>query len=643
MDRPQDRGADDITGMTHFSKALRLARVVGPFVQHRGGIRNTLVKVAALYGREGWRGLRRALAAVISGSLLRNDYTEWVRRYDTPDERGRAVLRARAEGLRARPLISVVMPVYNPRPRWLAAAIESVRGQVYPHWELCIADDCSTNPDVHEVLARYRGDDRIRIVARAVNGHISAASNSALELARGEWVILLDHDDILAEHALYWVAAAVQEHPDAQLIYSDEDKISTRGARFSPYFKCDWNPDLFYSHNMFSHLGAYRRELVGAVGGFRVGLEGSQDYDLALRCIERVEPNQIVHIPRVLYHWRLHSQSTAHSIETKPYAVTAGVRALREHLDRRGVHARVEAVACGYRVRYPVPNPEPLVSVIILARNRAEGLRRCVESIVQFTHYAAYEIIVVDNGLDEPAARHDLELLLRDARVRVLRDPRPFNAPALNNAAVAEARGEIVALLHDDVEVIAPDWLSEMVSHALRPGVGAVGALLWRRDESLQHAGLVLGLGGIAAPGHRGLRRGNPGYLGRAALVQSWSAVSGACLVVRRELYRQVGGLEAEHLALAYSDVDLCLKLREAGHRTVWTPYAELFHDEGASPRRPDVADDSQRLARETEWMRDRWGALLRNDPAYSPNLTLDHADFTLAWPPRVEPLSELS
>src|SRR4051794_32591865 len=299
----------------------------------------------------------------------------------------------------APPLISVLMPVYNPDPAFLRAAIESVRTQLYPHWELCIADDASTAPGVRETLQDCAAaDGRIRVVLRAENGHISASSNSALELAGAPWLALMDHDDLLAEDALYRVAACIDTHPRARLIYSDEDKIDDAGQRSDPYFKPDWNPDLFHSHNMFSHLGGLSTELVRQVGGFRIGLEGSQDWDLVLPCIEVVEPDQIEHIPRVLYHWRIHQASTASSMTAKPYAAVAGERALNEHFDRLGVRAPAEYVGVGYRTRYPLPADRPLVSIIVPTRNGMDLVRRCVESIVGRTGYQPYEILLVDNG-----------------------------------------------------------------------------------------------------------------------------------------------------------------------------------------------------------------------------------------------------
>ena len=622
----------------YLPNALSTARAA---VQQVGGLRNMAERAIRLFRREGIGGIKRGLLIARSLGQKHDDYEEWVRRYDTLSDRDRAAMRAGAEAFDRTPLISVLMPVYNPRPEWLVAAIESVRRQIYPHWELCFADDASSDPAIRPILERYaQADPRIAVRFRARNGHISAASNSALELARGEWVALLDHDDVLAEHALFWVADAVNRHPEARLIYSDEDKIDVEGRRCDPYFKCDWNLDLFYSHNLITHLGVYDTALVREIGGFREGFEGAQDYDLALRCSERLGPGAIHHIPRVLYHWRVHGESTAQAAAAKPYAMLAGERALNEHLRRCGIAARAELIGHGYRVRYALPASPPLVSLIIPTRNGIPLIRRCVASILEKTTYANYEILIVDNGSDDPATLGFFDEIRSDARVRVVRDDRPFNFSALNNAAVQHAAGVVVGLLNDDIEVIAPDWLAEMVSLALQPAIGAVGARLLYPNDTLQHGGVVLGLGGLAAHAHRKAARYGHGYCGRASLLQSFSAVTAACLVIRKSIYEELGGLNETDLQVAYNDVDFCLRVRAAGYRNVWTPYAELYHHESATRGPEDTPEKQARFAREAAYITARWGTLLRDDPAYSPNLTLDDEDFSFAWPPRVAPFS---
>ena len=571
----------------------------------------------------------------------RNNYSAWVRLFDTLDDKARRALQNQVAQFKQMPLISVVMPVYNPNPAWLIEAIESVRNQIYPNWELCIADDLSPDKAIRPILEKYMEDDsRIKVVFRTKNGHISNASNSALEIAKGEWVALLDHDDLLPEHALFWVVDAINKYPDIRLIYSDEDKIYEHGGRAGAYFKSDWNPDLFYSHNMFSHLGVYSAELIHRVGGFRIGLEGSQDYDLALRCIELIDAKQIHHVPKVLYHWRVHAQSTAQSSDAKPYAMIAGARAINEHFKRQNLNATAELIAHGYRVHYQLPKILPLVTLIVPTRNGLHLIKQCIQSILEKTSYKNYEIIVVDNGSDDPNTLQYLEEISRKHAVRVVRDDRTFNFSALNNQAVKLARGEVIGLLNNDIEVISPDWLSEMVSHALRPEVGAVGAKLLYPDDTIQHGGILLGVGGIAAHSHKHLARGNPGYLGRANLIQSFSAVTAACLVIKKSIYEALGGLNDRDLQVSYNDVDFCLRVRAAGYRNIWTPYAELYHHESAT-RGPDETPEKQmRYQKEINYMKNNWQDMLDNDPAYNPNLTVHDEDYSLAWPPRGEGFS---
>lgn len=625
----------------------KIYRATRNAVRQGRGLRGAARKAFQVYRRGGWLGVREAIgilswaqtSIIASGSTSheRRDYAEWIRRYDTRTDEIRSAMRAHANNFVHKPLLSIVMPVYNPKPEWLAEAIESVRSQLYPHWELCVADDASADPRIRVILEDYAArDNRIKVMFREHNGHISAASNSALSLAVGEWVVLMDHDDVMSEVALFWTVDTINKHPEARLVYSDEDKIDARGRRHDPYFKCAWNIDLFYSHNMFCHLGAFRRDILLEVGGFRIGFEGAQDHDLVLRCIERICDTDIHHIPRVLYHWRAHKASTAYGSEAKPYAKTAGERALSEHFLRRGIEATVTAEVNGYRVRYGLPDPSPKVSIIIPTRDNEKLLRRCIESIKGKTKYQDYEIIIVDNGSIEEKAAEYLGSIAEMEGVHVIRDCRPFNYSALNNRAVKEANGDILCLLNDDIEVITSGWLFEMVSLAIQPEVGAVGAKLLYPDNTLQHGGVILGIGGVAGHLHKGFPRNDYGYAGRAALTQGMSAVTGACLVVRKSIYEAVGGLNEEDLAVAFNDVDFCLRVREAGYRNVWTPYAELYHHESAT-RGPDTSPIKRaRFEREVRYFLDRWRGALENDPAYSPNLTLVYEDVSYAWPPRV-------
>ncbi|MFL6582930.1 MAG: glycosyltransferase [Chthoniobacterales bacterium] len=566
------------------------------------------------------------------------NYREWVRRFDTLTRRDRATISQQIAQLERRPLISVLLPIFNTNPRWLRRAIESVRAQLYDNWELCVVDDASTDPRIWKLLLRYaRRDRRIKVQRRATNGHIAATSNDALALATGDYLALLDHDDELAPAALYSVALELNRWPDAQVVYTDEDKLDARGNRTDPYFKPDWNPDLFSSQNYISHLGVYASPLVRRAGGFRVGFEGSQDYDLLWRCLERVKPAQIRHIPHVLYHWRIAEESTATFALAKPYAQQAAIRATQEHFDRTGNPAVVEQHYANYlRVRYALPANPPLVSIVIPTRDRADHLRRCVESIVAKTDYARFEIIILDNESSEPATLDYFEEVKRRRAALIHRIEGAFNFSRLNNHGVALATGAVVALLNNDLEVKNSDWLSEMVSHALRPEVGAVGARLWYPDGTMQHGGVILGAGGVASHAHAGIRNEH-GYFARAHLTQNFSAVTAACMVLRKSVYESLGGLDEVNLPVAFNDVDFCLRLSNDGLHVVWTPHAELFHYESASRGLEDTAVKQRRFLAEVDYMERRWRDRLSGDPAYNPNLSIASNElFKLAFPPRI-------
>lgn len=600
-------------------------------------------KLRTIKHAEGWAGIFRRVSRRI-GSVLRVDshgYAVWLKRYATLTRQGFRSLQADSGSFAYKPLISVVMPVYNPPVRYLMAAVESVRAQVYSNWELCICDDASNAPDVVAYLKTLQAlDSRIKVKFRLANGHISAASNDALSMATGDWVALLDHDDLLTEDALYWVAKTLQTQQDVELIYSDEDKIGLDGKRCDPYFKPDWSPELLLSQNYICHLGIYRRSLLESVGGFRVGFEGSQDHDLVLRCALHLESHQIVHIPRVLYHWRVLPGSTALANDEKSYANNAGVRAVSDYLNASGLGGSVEPLPSGYyRVVPSLPAELPWVTLVIPTRNAHELVRMCLQSILEKTTYPNYDILLVDNGSDEPASLAYFHEVSEHPRVQVIRDDRDFNFSALNNAAVKRARGEIVGLINNDIEVITPGWLQEMVGLALRPGVGAVGARLWYPDDTLQHAGVIVGVGGVAGHAHLGRRRGDGGYFGRAEVTQNYQAVTAACLLVRKSTYLEVGGLNEEHLKVAFNDVDFCLKLVEAGWRNVWTPFAEMYHHESATRGYEDTPAKKARFDSEVQYMLRRWGAVLQNDRTYNPNLSLVDGQFSMAFPPRVNPV----
>ncbi len=634
-------------------KLTRPFRWVGNGLK-RSPLRRLLGRMRRLLGvlrREGPSGIIRGLQrkpiqpSADTGGAIHDSYKEWLRweRANMPVERDRMLADVRfleAQGV-ARPTIAVVMPCYNPPLDLLEAAIQSVLQQSWPHWTLHIADDASTKPNVRKELEDWAShDSRICVSFSDVNGHISKASNLALSTVKAPYFALLDQDDLLADDALLHVVVQIMQHPDVGLIYSDEDKIDTAGQRSGPYFKPDFNPDLLLGQNTISHLGVYSTPLVQAVGGFRTGFEGSQDHDLALRCIEHLRPDQVIHIPRVLYHWRVHAGSTAANIDEKPYALVAGVAAVQDHLDRTEPGAKVSLVEGlnQYRVRFPVPQPQPTVTAIVPTRNGLSFLKPCIDGLLNHTDYGAMHILIVDNGSDDPETLAQMAVWAEDPRVQIRRDDQPFNFSALNNSAVASVDSEFVLLLNNDVSMIHPEWLQEMVSQGVRPGVGAVGAALWYPDDTLQHGGVILGVGGVASHAHKGFGQGHPGYFGRARLLQSLTAVTAACLLVRRRLYQDVGGLNERDLSVAFNDIDFCIRLTRMGYRTIWTPFAQLYHHESVS-RGDDLAPDKVvRFQSEVDYMFNTWQEDLLYDPAYNPNLTLGGDDFAIATTPRPWP-----
>ncbi|MEM6533792.1 MAG: glycosyltransferase [Myxococcota bacterium] len=643
----------------HEADGLRneLHTARGQLLRTQEAHRSTLQEVEALVGSKSWqvmepiRQMRRLFnrkhvptGKVIDASAEPRDHTreysyeEWIRDNDTITETDRLLIRSHIAEFPVKPKLSIVMPVYDVDERFLRLALDSVLDQLYENWELCIADDASPAPHIRRVLREYEDrDPRVRVVYRRENGHISAASNSAIEIANGDFMVLMDHDDELPKHALYMVAATLDEQPQLDLIFSDEDKIDENGRRFAPYFKCEFNLDLFRSHNMVSHLGVYRMSIVKSIGGFRLGYEGSQDYDLALRFLDQTSLDRVKHIPFILYHWRAIQGSVALSPGEKSYAHDAARRAITDSLRRRGIDATSIATPRNpslHRVRYHLTT-EPRVSIVIPTKDRADLLSLCVDSIRARTSYKNFEIVVADNGSEEDDTHRLFCEIQKFDSIRVLRWNHPFNYSILNNWAVEQTDATVICFLNNDIEVETETWLTEMVAHAVQPDIGCVGARLYYPDGRLQHAGITLGVGGIAAHAYRFQPTDYPGYFWRARVQQSVSAVTAACLAIRRSVFDEVEGFD-EQFRVAYGDVDLCLRASAAGYRTVYTPYAELTHHESATRGSDAVGSAAERLQREADMMRARWAATLDNDPAYSPNLTLKADDFSMARETRV-------
>ncbi|MFT8357923.1 glycosyltransferase family 2 protein [Bifidobacterium aquikefiri] len=541
-------------------------------------------------------------------------------------------VRERISQFKLKPQISIVVPVYNVDPHWLMLCVQSVQRQYYKNWQLCLADDCSTDPRVAPLLEQLaHSDKRIKVVLRKENGHISRASNSALKLATGEYIALLDNDDTLAPQALYEVVRRINANPKIDMIYSDEDKIDEKGQRSQPHFKPDFAPDLLLSTNYISHLGVYRKSIVDKIGGFRVGYEGSQDYDLVLRFIEHTDPSRIGHISKVLYHWRTLATSTASAGSAKSYTSDAGLRALESMIARRSLAATVKSAGPNgiYDIDYSIAHQD-LVSVIIPTKDGYDNIDRCVHSIIAKTTYSNYEIIVADNGSKNP---HMVELYdtfkkQLGERFRVEHIDIPFNFSKINNIAAGRAHGRYLLFLNDDTEVISPNWMAKLVSFAQFDRIGVVGAKLIYPTETIQHAGIVLGLGGVAGHIQVGAPRDDLGYFGRLIENVDYSAVTAACCMVKASDFAKVGGFD-EKLAVAYNDVDLCIRIQSLGRNNVWAHEVWLYHFESVT-RGYDVKSKQKktRMDAEGDKLRKRYPELIRNDPYYNPNLSRTSGNY---------------
>jgi O-antigen biosynthesis protein len=590
--------------------------------------------------------LGRVRRLISAKGITRRAYRKWIRKYELISPKLRAMMAGEIAAWSLRPTISVIMPSYNVDPKWMIQAIESVRNQIYPHWELCVSDDASTVAGIRPLLGRYAMlDSRINVTFRSENGHISLNSNSAIDLASGDYVALLDADDVLSEDAIYWAAREIALHPEADLLFSDEDKIDSKGRRFDPYFKSAWNPALMLSQNAFSHLGIYRRSIVEKVGRFRTGYEGSQDHDLVLRCAAVTTADKIRHIPRVLYHWRALSSSTASATTAKSYAWQAGRSAIADHLRCSGATADVSPSVGGYyQVEYAGPDLQPMVSVITPSTLSGSVVGACLHSVLTRSTYDNIEMLIVVRSDHLRAAKSDPDFaqLLADPRVRLIEYDGAFNFSKACNLGARSARGDLLCLLNDDVEVITPSWLEKLVARGALEGVGAVGPMLYYPNDTVQHAGVVLGAGGIADHAFKRRRRGYTGYFGRAALEQDYSCLTAACLLVKRTVFDDIGGFD-ESLPVAFNDVDLCVKIRRNGARIVWAPTVEMYHHESFTFGHHASLHRRDQFRHDVAVMRERWKNVLANDPCYNPNLSLARgAMFTLAWPPRLPSPNEI-
>ena len=555
-------------------------------------------------------------------------YGPWYEAY-VPDEA--ALEKQRHHHFEYSPLISVAVPAYRTPEKFLAQMIDSLLAQTYGNWELCIANGSPEDGAMKKVLEEYtKKDSRIRVSELTENKGIAGNTNAALEMARGEFVGLLDHDDLLAPNALYEIVRALDEDRTLDAVYTDEDKVTTElDEHFQPHLKPDFNLDLLRSNNYICHFFVVRRSIVQKVGGFRQEFDGAQDHDFIFRCIETAE--KVGHIPEILYHWRTHKASTADNPASKMYAFDAGKRAIEAHLKRTGTEGTVSHTPdLGFfRVKYPVQG-QPLVSIIIPNKDEKETLKACIDSIREKTEYPNYEIIIVENNSTTDEIFQYYKELSQDSRIRLLRWKKEFNYSAINNYGVRHANGEYLLFLNNDVTVITPGWIKELLGVCQRPEVGAAGVKLIYPDNTIQHAGCVIGLGGIAGHMFVDMPANRTGYLHKASILQDMSAVTAACMMMKRTAFEEAGGF-TEKLSVAFNDVDLCLKVRKNHKLIVYDPYVQLYHMESKTRGAEDNKEKVRRFQEEIEYMRCQWIDILKKgDPYYNKNLSLSKWNYSL-------------
>lgn len=543
--------------------------------------------------------------------FVKSEYNTWIRNNEKEEE---------YQSFKYNPLISVVIPVYNIGRKYLSECIDSILNQVYDNFEICLADDCSTNKETIETLKEYeKKDKRIKVVYRKKNGHISAASNSALEIAKGEYIAMMDNDDVIPKNALYEMVKVLNEDKTIDFIYTDEDKLDLDGQRCDPNFKPDYSPDTLLSSNYFCHFTLLRTKILKEIDGWKVGYEGAQDYDLFLRFVEKTD--KIYHIPKILYHWRKVEGSTSMAIDNKGYAIERGKKAVEDALKRRKidanvlVHDKVPYYIIDYKLK-----TKPLISILIPTRDYADILEQCLKSLYDKTTYKKYEVIVLNNNSQK---EETFELFDKYKKLyknfRVIDVNTEFNYSNINNIGVKNSNGEYIVLLNNDTEIISPNWLDVMVGYASQDHVGTVGAKLLYPDNTVQHAGVLAGVGGVASHALIGCSREDVGIYGRLSVPYNYSANTAACLMVKKDKYNEVNGLE-ETLKVAYNDVDFNFKLLDKGYYNVCTPQIELYHYESKSRGLDTTSEKYQRFIEESGYMFKKWDKYIKNDPYYNPN-----------------------
>ena len=573
----------------------------------------------------------KMISKVKTASTREIPYQKWIIRHLPSNKE---LEKQRREKFDYQPKISIVVPLYKTPEKYLLQLVESVKAQTYPNWELCLSDGSGENSPLTSFLKSLEaGDERIKVAYNEQALQISENTNAGIEIATGAYIAFADHDDELTPHALFECVKALNKDRKIRLIYSDEDKMSMDGHKFfQPHFKPDYNPDLLCTVNYICHLFVVQREILDQVGTFRKEFDGAQDYDFIFRCVEAVDPSEIYHVTKILYHWRCHEDSTAENPESKTYAFEAGKRAIEEHYHRTGIRAEVyQGEFLGlYRTRF-LRDYDPLISIIIPNKDHIEDLKRCMDSIDQKSSYKNYEYIIVENNsTDEKTFQYYKNLEEENPKAHVVYWDKEFNYSAINNYGATFAKGEYILLLNNDTEIINETCLEELLGYCMRSDVGAVGARMYYEDDTIQHAGVVIGFGGIAGHCFVLQPRGTTGYCHRIICAQDYSAVTAACMLVKKSAFDEVGGL-TEELAVAFNDIDFCMKLREAGYLIVYNPYAELYHYESKSRGLEDTPEKVARFNKEMQIFERRWPDILRNgDPYYNPNLTLKSQDFSL-------------
>lgn len=580
--------------------------------------------------QHGWKQFcTRTMQVLAQKSAPQGDYGKY-RLAVAPTEE--ELSRQRKETFQYAPLISIVVPLYKTPEKYLGQLVKSVQSQTYGNWELCLSDGSGKDSPLEKYLSRLESQEpRVKVVRNSGQLQISENTNAALQAASGEFIAFADHDDLLSEDALYECVKALQKEPETELIYSDEDKVSMNGKHyFQPHFKSDYNPDLLCSMNYFCHLVVVKKKLLDKAGMLDAAFDGAQDYDFVLRCTEHTD--KIFHIPKVLYHWRTHENSTAENPESKRYAFEAGKRAVQAHLDRLKIPARVEMGEYPglYRVHY-LWKEQPLVSILIPNKDHVEDLDKCIQSIEQRSNYRNYEFIIIENNSELPETfEYYKRLEAENKKARVVYWEKGFNFSAINNFGAGFAKGEYLLLLNNDTEMIGPDCLWELLGPCMREDVGITGARLYYEDGTIQHAGVVIGFGGIAGHTFIGFDKEANGYFSRIICAQNYSAVTAACMMTKKSVYQEVGGL-TEDLVVAFNDIDYCMKVKKFGKLIVYNPYAELYHYESKSRGLEDSPQKQERYYKEMKYFVTKWQEFMdQGDPYYNPNLTLSKADFSL-------------